>query len=184
MNEPRRLEIPSEEDANFLELIRSNVNKLISESAATFFFRGCKVLDIAPQVHEGARPYRSLGAIIETLDIDPSTSPTYVADLCQYNPCIADESFDIIICTEVIEHVRNPFAAAEEMFRILKPGGAMILSTPFNFRIHGPLPDCWRFTEYGLREVLKNFTDVNIRALETPGRPLAPIHYTVQCRKP
>jgi len=50
---------------------------------------------------------------------------------------------------------------------------------PFNFRIHGPLPDCWRFTEHGLRELLKKFSTVKIDQIDTPNRDLMPIHYTV-----
>jgi len=41
-----------------------------------------------------------------------------------------DSSFDCIIFTEVIEHVENPFTYLKEFFRILSPGGFLILSTP------------------------------------------------------
>ena len=42
----------------------------------------------------------------------------------------ADESFDLVTCSEVIEHIRNPKRALEEMRRILKPTGMLLLSTP------------------------------------------------------
>jgi ubiquinone/menaquinone biosynthesis C-methylase UbiE len=42
----------------------------------------------------------------------------------------ADNSFDLITCSEVIEHVRNPGRALEEMRRVLKPSGTLLLSTP------------------------------------------------------
>jgi hypothetical protein len=66
---------------------------------------------------------------------------------------------------------------------MLKEGGCLCVSTPFNFRIHGPLPDCWRFTEHGLRRLLWNFKIDELRPLDTPGRPLMPIQYTVIARK-
>lgn len=50
------------------------------------------------------------------------------------------------------------------------------MTTPFNFRIHNPLPDCWRISEYGLRELLKNFTSVNIKENGTE-RFLFPVQY-------
>ncbi len=42
----------------------------------------------------------------------------------------ADESFDLVTCSEVIEHIRNPKRALEEMRRVLKPMGMLLLSTP------------------------------------------------------
>ena len=41
-----------------------------------------------------------------------------------------NNSFDIIISSEVIEHVPNPLVAIKEMYRVLKPGGTLILTTP------------------------------------------------------
>lgn len=42
-----------------------------------------------------------------------------------------DESFDVVLCTEVLEHVPDPVAALREFTRLLKPGGRMILTAPF-----------------------------------------------------
>lgn len=45
---------------------------------------------------------------------------------------VADESFDFIVSAEVIEHLENPRATAREWFRLLRPGGTLIFSTPNN----------------------------------------------------
>ena len=66
---------------------------------------------------------------------------------------------------------------------MLKPGGWLFTSSPFGFRIHGPLPDNWRFTEHGWRELLNNFSQVEITALEDKNRFLMPLHYTVAAKK-
>jgi SAM-dependent methyltransferase len=42
-----------------------------------------------------------------------------------------DASFDAILCIEVLEHVTNPFLAASEIVRTLRPGGRLFLTTPF-----------------------------------------------------
>jgi hypothetical protein len=46
------------------------------------------------------------------------------------------------------------------------------------------LPDCWRFTEHGLRALLRDFELEELTATETPGRPLMPIHYAIVARRP
>jgi ubiquinone/menaquinone biosynthesis C-methylase UbiE len=162
--------------------IRENIRRFLKESAIKYDKEGILILDIAPQIHEGGKTYFKK-AKIETLDIDPDSNATYIADITQYNSFIEDERYDIVICTEVLEHTLNPFAAVKEIHRLLKPSGILLLTVPFNFRIHGPLPDCWRFTEHGLRELLKKFTNIKIETLETPGRALMPLHYTVEAFK-
>jgi len=119
-----------------------------------------------------------------TADISEENRPDYVIDLCLNNTgIIQSASFDIIVCTEVLEHVLNPFAAVAELYRLLRRGGLLLLSTPFDFRIHGPLPDCWRFTEHGLRALLVKFEVMEINALENTSRFLMPLHYTTVARK-
>lgn len=90
---------------------------------------------------------------------------------------IPSNFFDVIICTEVLEHTLNPFNAVNELYRILKPDGKVFVSTPFNFRIHGPLPDCWRFTEHGLRALFKDYTSIEIYSKDDENRFLMPIQY-------
>jgi len=44
---------------------------------------------------------------------------------------VPDASFDVVLCTEVLEHIPNPVTAVEEFCRILKPGGILLLTAPF-----------------------------------------------------
>ncbi len=46
-----------------------------------------------------------------------------------------DESFDVILCTEVIEHVANPSRLISEMGRVLKPGGTAVITAPWSLEI-------------------------------------------------
>jgi SAM-dependent methyltransferase len=170
-------------DKAYLRKIRANVNRFIAQCAKVYDKKNTRLLDIAPQIHEGASPYFTK-ARVETLDIDPNSGATFIADITTNNESlIPDNSFDFVVCTEVLEHTLQPFNAVNEIERLLKPGGLVFVTTPFNFRIHGPLPDCWRFTEYGLKELFKNFEIVELETLEAEGRFLMPIHYTLIARK-
>jgi SAM-dependent methyltransferase len=173
----------SQKDAEYLHVIRQNVVDFMKHVATTYMSMPGRLLDIAPQVHEGARPFVSGSVIVETFDIDPDSGCTYIGDICTVNTYLPDSMFDYIVCTEVLEHTLQPFMAVREIWRLLKPTGFLFLSVPFNFRIHGPLPDCWRFTEHGLRALLTEFTVLELNAMETPDRPLMPIHYTVVAQK-
>jgi SAM-dependent methyltransferase len=78
-------------------------------------------------------------------------------DLCA--PLVDRGTFDVVICEQVIEHVVDPWAAAENLRGLCRPGGHVIVSTPFLIRIH-ELPmfgmrDYWRFTPRGLRTLLE-----------------------------
>lgn len=176
--------IPSATDVAHLEVIRASVEELQRSAIARYLLAGATVLDVAPQDHAGVGPLLPPGVACETLDLDPASGATYVADLCRRNEHVPAARFDCIFCTEVLEHTLQPFAAVAELRRLLAPEGVLVLSVPFNLRIHGPLPDCWRFTEHGLRALLADFEILTLEAVETPDRPLMPIHYTVVARAP
>lgn len=176
--------VVSQLDKDFLDIIRRNVRDFLKMASMRYTDGHGRLLDIAPQVHEGARPYFPEAIMVETLDIDPASGCTHIGDICSHNDHIPDDSFDFVVCTEVLEHTLHPFHAVDEIRRVLKPGGKLFLSVPFNFRIHGPLPDCWRFTEHGLRTLLRDYEVIELNSLETDSRPLMPVHYTVVARKP
>jgi SAM-dependent methyltransferase len=176
--------VVSDQDVEHLRLIRENIRNYLRRMGGGYSSSIQRLLDVAPQIHEGARPFFPETVEISTIDIDSSTRPTFVGDICKFNAALPEKHFDAVVCTEVLEHTLQPFAAATELFRILRPGGLLFASTPFNFRIHGPLPDCWRFTEHGLRALLAQFEIIELTPLETKDRFLMPIHYTITARRP
>lgn len=175
---------PAQMDNDHHALLRENILTYLRTVVAPRWRPGYLVLDVAPQVHAGIRPHLDASARVETLDLDPASGATHILDLCKDTEAAPVGRFDMIVCTEVIEHTLDPFRAVLTLERMLKPGATLFVSTPFNFRIHGPLPDCWRFTEHGLRALFSRFEIESITALETPGRPLMPIQYTSTVRKP
>ena len=68
---------------------------------------------------------------------------------------VASGTFKTILCTEVLEHVPNPKAVVDELFRVLAPGGHLILTVPQYWPLHEEPYDFFRFTSYGLRHVLE-----------------------------
>ena len=175
-------------DIEFLSMIRKNIIHFMRNVALKYVETkvssiNYKLLDIAPQIHEGASPFFKNNVLIDTFDIDPKSGCTFIGDICSTNDFISNNYYDFIVCTEVLEHTLEPWNDVE-MKRILKPGGFVFLSSPFNFRIHGPLPDCWWFSEHGFRALFSDgFEIIEINSLETIDRPLMLIHYTLVAKK-
>lgn len=85
--------------------------------------------------------------------------------------------FDAVICLEVLEHVRNPFQAVEEIRRVLRSNGMVFLTVPFLTSYHGKgsqshthesYPDFWRFTHEGLQRMFTGFQSVEVLPLDGP----------------
>ena len=74
-----------------------------------------------------------------------------------------DNTFDIILCTEVLEHLHTPQKAISEMQRVLKPKGKLILTTRFIFPLHDIPNDYFRFTKYGLKYLFKDWDILEIK---------------------
>lgn len=97
-----------------------------------------------------------------TLDIDPQRQPDVVANI-ESMSAITDDSIDILVCIEVLEHVSRPDMAAAEIRRVLRNGGCVIGSTPFLLGIHDAPNDFQRFTRYGLQWLFRDFEEVELR---------------------
>jgi SAM-dependent methyltransferase len=109
-------------------------------------------------------PYRSLFPNVKTIDAKerPGHPLDYIGDV-HHLPMIGDAMFDVVLCTEVLEHLHSPHEAIAEFRRILKPGGMLILSTRFVFPLHETPVDYFRYTRYGLEFLLKEFEIVELK---------------------
>ena len=114
----------------------------------TFIDLGCGQTPFRPWIEPRVEVYH-------TLDIQPREGLTYVADLTQM-PQVPSQTYDSAICLDVLEHTPRPWMALKEIFRILKPGGTLILSVPHLSRIHEAPHDYYRFTYWGLQVLLKD----------------------------
>jgi SAM-dependent methyltransferase len=71
-----------------------------------------------------------------------------VADLARLP--FDDASYEAVICTQVLEHVREPQRVLKEFFRVLKPGGWCFISAPQSWYQHQKPHDYFRYTSFGL----------------------------------
>jgi SAM-dependent methyltransferase len=83
------------------------------------------------------------------MDIAPSKATAAVGDV-QCLPFAAN-SFDTVFCSQVLEHVPEPGLSLQELMRVLKPGGYLVLSVPHLSWLHNEPHDYFRFTIHGIR---------------------------------
>lgn len=66
--------------------------------------------------------------------------------------CFKDDTFDTVLLTDTLEHIYNPEELFDEMERILRPSGVIIVGVPFFYWIHEAPHDFFRYTEFKLRQ--------------------------------
>lgn len=118
---------------------------------------GSRLLDVGC----GLKPYAFMFTQSEYIGIDVEVSGR------KYSQKAADivfdgvhipaqqESFDAILCTEVLEHSLDPIALVAEMFRVLKKGGKLCITVPFIWGLHELPYDFRRFTPNGLARLIE-----------------------------
>lgn len=63
------------------------------------------------------------------------------------------ETFDSVVCTQVFEHLADPFKVAGEIYRVLKKGGHCLITCPQASELHEEPQDYFRYTKFGLIEI-------------------------------
>lgn len=115
-----------------------------------------RVLDVGC----GIQPYRSLlgPGVVEYVGVDRpgDLSGPHVYGTAEDLP-FADASFDVVMLTQVLEHVMDPRCVLAEATRVLKPGGRVIITMPGTWPTHEAPYDFWRFTRHGSLMLMKEF---------------------------
>jgi len=70
-----------------------------------------------------------------------------------------DASFDVVLCSQVLEHCEDPAAAVRELRRVVKPGGTVLASTHGVYVYHPSPHDRWRWTHEGLAYLFEQHAD-------------------------
>lgn len=106
----------------------------------------------------GCQPFRqeleSLGYQYRSFDVQQN-SESSVEFIGQIDSVIPSEllnlaPFDLLFCTEVMEHVPNWDMAFNNFYKLLKPGGQLLITCPFFYPLHEEPYDFWRPTPYAL----------------------------------
>ncbi|GAB4278022.1 MAG: hypothetical protein Kow0056_09890 [Coriobacteriia bacterium] len=121
------------------EAIRAaNIAYFVHAESATFHG---KVLDVGC----GAKPYRKLFPMLQWVGLDKRPVAEIQADFHEIPE--ADDSYDTVFCSDALQFAEDPFKVVQEMARVLRPGGALLLIAPstdvesgeayWGFRIEG-----------------------------------------------
>ena len=148
------------------KITRQRLNKLLERYATTE-----QVLDVGA----GGSSYGRLFPNRTTLDIDPERKPDIVADAAHMP--FKDGAFRFVVCTEMLEHVNDPFAVERELCRVTAPGGMLVLTTRFAYPLHDVPADYWRFTKYGLAKLFHSW---DIQELQEETRAFSAIAALLQ----
>jgi SAM-dependent methyltransferase len=127
-----------------------------------------RVLDVGA----GDAPYAELFAHTDYVTLDWESSPHEGARAAAVSASadaipLPDASFDVVVLTQVLEHVRRPAVVIAEIARVLRPGGRLLATVPFVWELHEEPHDYWRFTPYALAALLE---DAGLEAVEIAPR--------------
>ena len=75
---------------------------------------------------------------------------------------LLNNSVGTVICLDTLEHVEDVIQAMKEMYRVLKPGGLLVITSVMNFCIHSYPSDYWRFTPMAFQFLLKPFSSKEV----------------------
>lgn len=91
-----------------------------------------------------------------------------------------DASFDAILSLAVLEHVRDPFACAREMLRIIKPGGKIMCSVPFLQPEHNFPGHFYNMTQTGLQNLFAGNADLVSAEVPLHGHPIFAVQWILR----
>jgi SAM-dependent methyltransferase len=88
------------------------------------------------------------------MDLEDGANVDRVLDICgstaSLKAALGEEAFDLVLCCHVLEHTRDPWRAARNIERLLRPGGHVFASAAWSQAFHATPDDLWRFSVRGL----------------------------------
>ncbi len=133
-------------DYPVLRALRDDVVGLLTQVEARS--AGAIALDVGSLRSPYKRVLESRGFSVKTLDLTTEHGADFAGTAeATGRP---EASVDLILCTQVLEHVRAPWVAMREFGRILKPGGQLLITIPHIWFYHPHPGDYWRVTQEGI----------------------------------
>lgn len=157
------------------KFLRQNILKCSQGSTSNF------ILDVGC----GEKPYKEFfPKSIRYVGIDMQSRYADVKSTCEYLP-FNDETFDLVLCTQVLEHVGDSGKVLSEINRVLTKNGTLILSTHgIWLEAHEP-NDYWRWTVQGLEKILdgSGFQIIESHSMDPTSSLLQIISFYIPNRK-
>ena len=141
----------------------------LKEKLGQIHLKDVAVIDWGSGAKPAMRYINHEGCYFVTIDKNPQIiqdrrgSKHYELDITE-KVRLTDRS-GVAFCLEVLEHTLNPQSVVDNIYDNLETDGKLYLSVPFLFPIHAD-EDYWRFTEHGLRHLLRDFREVSVEAFE------------------
>ncbi len=139
--------------------------------------RNKRVLEVGGATNSLKEHCEASNVFVRT-DIQAGLGVDRVEDVTRMS--FGDASFDVVLLSNVLEHVFEHRKAVDECYRVLSPGGTLVLVVPFLYPLHDVPGDYWRFTEFTLERLLERFSR---RELFVAGWRRFPFAYTVFATK-
>lgn len=127
-----------------------------------------RVLDVGC----GRKPYEPIfGPHASTyVGVDPADNPRAELRGRVEDLPVADASFDVVLCNQVLEHCDDPVRAVSELARVTSPGGRVLVTTHGVMPYHPSPTDYWRWTHAGLEKLFaENGTWSSVRVTPASG---------------
>jgi hypothetical protein len=179
----------SENDARLL-LIRTAAYQFIKAISDERDLRG-PVLDVGPMQRSSpalmlhpdlyfdlASAVRQRSIEYKSMDVDGACGADIVGDFAFADTMLPAHHFGSVILSHCLEHMPGLFLVPAVLRHVLQPDGLAYMATPWNFRFHGPRPDCWRISDDGYAALFNDASGFEIMRLDKiacPGEPLHPV---------
>jgi SAM-dependent methyltransferase len=181
---------------NFKKMMKNIIKKIVLLTSRRYFIRSRRwrfieqfVINLALTSNQivvdlgaGKMPYRKLFSDCQyvPLDFENRTEDQKVI-LTDLNNKIdmASNFADVILCTEVLEHINEANLFCREIYRLLKKNGHLILTVPFVWPLHEEPNDYCRYTKYKLHDLLDRLGFTDIRIIESNGNCSTLVQLTI-----
>lgn len=135
----------------FPEKIMSNhsyrLKHFVREVSGKYCSKGGKIIDVGAGTCQYKDYFKNLRYFSQDIQNNRQESIDYVGGF----EILPSNYFDYVLCTQVLEHLKDPNSVFKHFHRILKKKGKVFLTAPMTFEEHSIPNDYFRFTRYGLR---------------------------------
>lgn len=147
---------------NFDQRVRKNITDFVGETKSYMTPQKKSILELGVgNIDENYNALREIAKEYIRTDVYKSDFAEEIIDIEQMDTTRyiverrSGNRFDLVVCTEVLEHVYGTTAAITNIRNLLNKDGFVIITTPFMYPLHGD-QDYWRFTHQSMTRMLED----------------------------